>query len=88
MMKKTDLDIIKSVRDESRVSRIQTKPDSVLNINSRVSAIENVVKLQNDKLKLIDTEARSTRRNLLFKGIPDIGVRTVLRWPETSLALI
>ncbi|MCG7869107.1 MAG: hypothetical protein JAY74_22405, partial [Candidatus Thiodiazotropha taylori] len=62
--------------NESRVSLIQTKLDSVLNINSRVSAIENVVKSQNDRLKLLeyrslDIEARSRRRNLLFKGITE-----------------
>ena len=62
--------------NESRVSLIQTKLDSVLTINSRVSAIENVVKSQNDRLKLLeyrslDIEARSRRRNLLFKGLQE-----------------
>lgn len=62
--------------NESRVSLIQTKLDSVLNIKSRVSAIENVLKSQHDRLKLLeyrslDIEARSRRRNLLFKGIPE-----------------
>ncbi|MEW8545267.1 MAG: hypothetical protein AB2693_17220, partial [Candidatus Thiodiazotropha sp.] len=62
--------------NESRVSLIQTKLDSVLNVNKRVSAIENVVKSQNDRIKLLeyrslDIEARSRRRNLLFKGIPE-----------------
>ena len=62
--------------NEGRVSSIQTKLDSILNLNSKVSKIETVLKSQHDRLKLLeyrslDIEARSRRRNLLFKGIPE-----------------
>ena len=61
--------------NEGRVGYIQNKLDTVLNIRSRVTAVENVIRSQNDRLKLleyrsIDLEARSRRNNLLFKGIP------------------
>lgn len=47
-----------------------------MNIRSRVTAVENVIRSQHDRLKLlgyrsIDLEARSRRKNLLFKGIPE-----------------
>ena len=62
--------------NEGRVGYIQNKLDTVLNIRSRVTAVENVIRSQNDRLKLleyrsIDLEARSRRNNLLFKGIPE-----------------
>ena len=61
--------------NEGRVGYIQNKLDTVLNIRSRVTAVENVIRSQNDRLKLLefrsnDLEARSRRNNLLFKGIP------------------
>ena len=61
--------------NEGRVGYIQNKLDTVLNIRSRVTAVENVIRSQNNRLKLleyrsIDLEARSRRNNLLFKGIP------------------
>ena len=64
--------------NEGRVGYIQNKLDTVLNIRSRVTAVENVIRSQNDRLKLleyrsIDLEARSRRNNLLFKGIPEQG---------------
>ena len=48
----------------------------MLNIRSRVTVVENVIRSQNDRLKLleyrsIDLEARSRRKNLLFKGISE-----------------
>ena len=62
--------------NEGRVSSIQTKLDSILNLNSKDSRIETVLKSQHNRLKLLeyrslDTEARSRRRNLLIKGIPE-----------------
>ena len=62
--------------NESRVSSIQNKLDTMLNIRSRVTVVENVIRSQNDRLKLleyrsIDLEARSRRKNLLFKGISE-----------------
>ena len=65
--------------NEGRVSSIQTNLDSILNLNSKVSKIETVLKSQHDRLKLLeyrslDIEARSMRRNLLIKGIPENGI--------------
>ena len=62
--------------NEGRVSSIQTNLDSILNLNSKVSKIETVLKSQHDRLKLLeyrslDIEASSMRRNLLIKGIPE-----------------
>ena len=62
--------------NESRVYTIQNKLDSILNIKSRVASIENVVKSQHDRLKLLeyrslDLEARCRRKNLVFKGFPE-----------------
>ena len=62
--------------NEGRVSSIQTKLDSILNLNFKDSRIETVLKSQHDRLKLLeyrslDIEARSRRRNLLIKGIPE-----------------
>ena len=60
--------------NESRVSSIQNKLDTMLNIGSRVTVVENVIRSQNDRLleyRSIDLEARSRRKNLLFKGISE-----------------
>ena len=62
--------------NEGGISSIQTKLDSILNLNSKDSRIETVLKSQHDRLKLLeyrslDIEARSRRRNLLIKGIPE-----------------
>ena len=62
--------------NESRVKLIQNRLDSVFTIKSRVSALENTIRSQHDRLKLLeyrslDIEARSRRKNLLFKGIPE-----------------
>ena len=62
--------------NEGRVSSIPTKLDSILNLNSKVSKIETVLKCQHDRLKLLeyrslDIEASSRRRNLLIKSIPE-----------------
>ena len=45
-------------------------------VKKRVTEIENVVRSHSERLKLLtyrslDSEARSRRRNLLFKGIPE-----------------
>ena len=37
--------------NEGRVSYIQTKLDSIINLNSKVSKIETVLKSQHDRLK-------------------------------------
>ena len=55
---------------------IQNRLESVFTIKSRVSAFENTIRSQHDRLKLLeyrslDIEARSKRKNMLFKGIPD-----------------
>ena len=76
MDEKVTLLLSKASVNESRVSAIQNKLDAVLNVRSRVTAVENVIRSQNDRLKLleyrsIDLEARSRRKNLLFKGIPE-----------------
>ena len=76
MDEKVTLLLSKASVNESRVSAIQSKLDAVLNIRSRVTAVENVIRSQNNRLKLleyrsIDLEARSSRRNLLFKDIPE-----------------
>ena len=62
--------------NENRVSFIQNKLNVITNVGSRVTAVENVVRSQHDRLKLleyrsIDLEARSRRKNLLFKGISE-----------------
>ena len=62
--------------NESRVKLIQKRLDSVFTIKSRVSAVENTIRSLYDRLKLLeyrslDIEARSKRKNMLFKGIPD-----------------
>ena len=62
--------------NEIRVSSIDRKVDELTNVSSRVDAVENVVRSQHDRLKLleyrsIDLEARSRRKNLLIKGIPE-----------------
>ena len=62
--------------NEIRVSSIDRKVDELMNVSSRVDAVENVVRSQHDRLKLleyrsIDLEARGRRKNLLFKGIPE-----------------
>ena len=62
--------------NENRVSSIQNKLSVITNVGTRVSAVENVVRSQHDRLKLleyrsIDLEARSRRKNLLFKGIAE-----------------
>ena len=62
--------------NEQRVKYIQTKVDSVLPVKKRVAEIENVLRSHSERLKLLeyrslDIEARSRRRNLLFKGVPE-----------------
>ena len=74
MDEKVTLLLSKASVNESRVSAIQNKLDAVLNIRSRVTTVENVIRSQNDRLKFleyrsIDLEARSRRKNILFKGI-------------------
>ena len=70
--------------NESRVYTIQNKLDSILNIKSRVASIENVIKSQHDRLKLLeyrslDLEARCSRKNLVFKGSLKIDMKTASR---------
>ena len=53
--------------NESRVYTIQNKLDSILNIKARVASIENVIKSQHDRLKLLEyrsleLEARCRRK--------------------------
>ncbi|MEW8547683.1 MAG: hypothetical protein AB2693_29600 [Candidatus Thiodiazotropha sp.] len=62
--------------NESRVTGIQNKLDSIIGLKSRILEIETVVNSHADRLKLLeyrslDLEARSRRRNLLFKGLPE-----------------
>lgn len=76
MDQKLSLILSKLSVNENRVSSIQNKMDNMLDLKSRVGAVESVVKSQHDRLKLleyrsIDLEARSRRKNLLFKGIPE-----------------
>ncbi|MCG8047033.1 MAG: hypothetical protein N0E48_15590, partial [Candidatus Thiodiazotropha endolucinida] len=76
MDQKLSLILSKLSVNENRVSSIQNKMDTMLNLKSRVGVVENVIKSQHERLKLleyrsIDLEARSRRKNLLFKGIPE-----------------
>lgn len=62
--------------NENRVKLIQNRLESVVHMKKRVSEVENVVKSHEERLKLleyrsIDIEARSRRKNLLFKGLPE-----------------
>ena len=71
MDQKLSLILSKLSVNEGRVGYIQNKLDTVLNIRSRVSVVENIIRSQNDRLKLleyrsIDLEARSRKNNLLF----------------------
>ena len=73
---KLSLIISKLSLNEQRVKYIQHRVDSMVLVKKRVIEIENVVKSHSERLKLLeyrslDSEARSRRRNLLFKGIPE-----------------
>lgn len=73
---KLSLILSKLSLNEQRVKYIQDRVDSMLPLKKRVMEIENVVKSHTERLKLLeyrslDSEARSRRRNLLFKGIPE-----------------
>lgn len=76
MDQKLSLILSKLSVNENKVNYIQNKLDSVTAIRPRVARVENVVKSHNDRLKLLeyrslDLEARSRRKNLLLKGIPE-----------------
>ena len=73
---KLSLILSKLSLNEQRVKYIQHSMDSLVPVQKRVKEIEHVVKSQSERLKLLeyrslDSEARSRRRNLLFKGIPE-----------------
>lgn len=73
---KLSLILSKLSLNEQRVKYIQYRVDSMVPVKKRVSEIETVVKSHSERLKLLeyrslDSEARSRRRNLLFKGIPE-----------------
>ena len=62
--------------NEGQVIHIQNKLDTVLDLKQRVTTMERVMRSNTDRLKLleyrsIDLEARSRRKNILFKGIPE-----------------
>ena len=66
--------------NKGRISSIQTKLDSILNLNSKVSKTKTIQKSQHDRLKLLeyrslDIEARSRRHNLLIKVIKGANIR-------------
>ena len=73
---KLSLILSKLSLNESRVVGIQNKLDSIIGLKTRIQEIETVVNSHADRLKLLeyrslDLEARSRRKNLLFKGLPE-----------------
>ena len=74
---KLSLILSKLSLNEQRVKYIQYKVDSMVPVKKRVTEIENVVRFISLKkiylleYRSLDSEARSRRRNLLFKGIPE-----------------
>ena len=73
---KLPLILSKLSRNEQRVKYIQYKVDFMVPVKMRVTEIENIVKSHSERLRLLEYkslegEARSRRRNLLFKGIPE-----------------
>ena len=62
--------------NEQRVKSIQHTLDSTLPTKKRVEKIETVIRSHSERIRLLeyrslDSEARTRRRNLLFKGIPE-----------------
>ena len=62
--------------NECRLKTVENKLDTVLDLKHRVTTAERVIRSNTDRLKLleyrsIDFEARSRRKNILFKGIPE-----------------
>ena len=62
--------------NEGRVIEIQNKLEAVIDLKQRVDSVERVLRSNTDRIKLleyrsIDIEARSRRRNILFKGIAE-----------------
>ena len=62
--------------NECRLKTVENKLDTVLDLKHRVTTAERVIRSNTDRLKLleyrsIDLEARSRRKNILFKGIPE-----------------
>ena len=73
---KLTLILTKMSLNKGRVIHIQNKLDRVLDLKQRVTTMERVMRSNTDRLKLleyrsIDLEARSRRKNILFKGIPE-----------------
>ena len=78
----------------TKISATEVKVNSIYKekLSRRVQKVENVISAHEQRIKLleyrsIDSEARSRRRNLLFKGIaeyhpgkPDIGISEVARF--------
>lgn len=59
---------------QSKLTKVEEKVDSINRLNGRVQRVETVICSQNDRLKLleyksIDSEARSRRNNLVFRGL-------------------
>ena len=57
-----------------KLAQVEAKVDKVMPLAERVKRSENVIKTQQNRLKLleyksIDIESRSRRRNLIFRGI-------------------
>ncbi|MEW8547345.1 MAG: hypothetical protein AB2693_27875, partial [Candidatus Thiodiazotropha sp.] len=73
---KLSLLLSKVTLNEARVVTIQNKLDTVIDLSKRVSSVERVLKSHDDRLTLLeyrslDIEARSRRKNILFKGLPE-----------------
>ena len=73
---KLSLLLTKVSLNEGRVEQIQNKLDTVPDLKQRVTTVERVIRSNTDRLKVleyrsIDLEARSRRKNILFKGIPE-----------------
>lgn len=73
---KISLILSKVSLNEGRVIEIQNKLESVIDLKRRVDSVERVLRSNTDRIKLleyrsIDIEARSRRRNILFKGIAE-----------------
>ena len=73
---KISLILSKVSLNEGRVIEIQNKLEAVIDLKQRVDSVERVLRSNTDRIKLleyrsIDIEARSRRRNILFKGIAE-----------------
>ena len=75
-MKRNSHILSKLTLNKGRVEQIQNKLDTILDLKQRVTSVKRVLQSNKGRLKLLeyrsaDLEARSRRKNILFKGIPE-----------------